>query len=1374
MTDELIHHGRVLTPEPKGLQVFSLRIQLLLAGILFIGVGSVGFLLTQANRPSKAAVLSAEHTSAAIDAITPSIIADSSFDGSYILTIMRRDGSYAYAYIENGRLVNDHFTSDVAVRFTNGDHAIVRDLQQNHISVFYTKSGKKEDGTIVNKMVTGIILPDKSILSAKMVDAMIVRGKLYGDFRALIFINKAAITGTISSHDILSDIRIVPTLMTEDVTNAIVVQELLKMVYKNTLSDGGRVLGLTTDEEGNETVTVPRVRTLAYAPGVSTSFDEEEQVVRVTGGVQTANIAQPLISDIPQIQIVNVGGVARLQFTDFRTQQAAQQSAGSTIFSPAGATGATGASGTAGATGAQGTSGIKGSDGFTGATGINGSDGLTGATGSQGETGPVGPAGSGSGSGDGSTGATGATGSDGQVGTTGATGVEGIAGPTGATGIVGQTGTTGATGSTGSQGPTGATGINGVQGQTGVTGPTGATGATGVVGQTGPTGSTGATGAVGQTGPTGATGVQGEQGIQGNVGNTGPTGSTGATGSVGQTGPTGATGTQGTTGPTGSTGATGVTGPTGSTGATGSVGQTGPTGATGSQGTTGPTGASGIQGEQGIQGNVGNTGPTGSTGATGAVGQTGSTGPTGATGVQGPTGSTGATGSVGQTGPTGATGTQGTTGPTGSTGATGVTGPTGSTGATGAVGQTGSTGPTGSTGVQGTTGPTGATGSVGQTGPTGATGIQGEQGIQGNVGNTGPTGSTGATGAVGQTGPTGATGTQGTTGPTGSTGATGVTGPTGSTGATGAVGQTGPTGATGVQGEQGIQGNVGNTGPTGSTGATGAQGTTGPTGSTGATGSVGQTGPTGSTGATGAVGQTGSTGPTGATGTQGIQGETGVAGPTGSTGATGAVGQTGPTGATGTQGTTGPTGATGVQGEQGIQGNVGNTGPTGSTGATGAVGQTGPTGATGTQGLQGDVGQTGPTGATGAQGIQGETGATGAQGATGVSGSLQDTYDAGTPTILTDASGDVIITVIGGTTDTQFKINAASAPEIDMFAITNSGQATVIDGVDGLSIDFVQGTDANGADSNAGLRITLTPGSESNNIIDALHISNISAGDALERGIVLGTGYDRDIEFADTTPTVAMADTGTLSITDGTNTLFSFIDSANIGILQLAAKTTTGDPASCAVGQLYINSADGTVKACTGTDTWEQLDNAAAPGGGGCTTCNLTLQPEYPGATLTANGSASINGTMTSDNSMSESSAEWRNYYEWKSSQTALQDYTIAVRVKLPTNFVSWQTSNAIVINFVTQSNAAASNQIDVDIRNADDTPGTSVATSTDNVSGTGAVWSTIVIDDSALVTGGAPEWDAAGESAVILLKVQSKDANYVRVGDIILNYTGN
>ena len=1364
MTDELIHHGRVLTPEPTGLQVFSLRIQLVLAGILFLGVGSVGFLLTQANRPSNPAVLSAEHTSAAIDAITPSIIARSSFEGPYILTIMRRDGSYAYAYVENGRLVNDHFTSDVAVRFTNGDYAIVRDLQQNHISVFYTKSGKKEDGTIVNKMVTGIILPDKSILSVKMADATIVRGKLYGDFRALVFIDKTALSGTISAHDNISNVRIVPTLMTEDATNAIVVQELLKMVYKNTLSDGGRVLGLTTDEEGNETVTVPRVRTLAYAPGFSTSVDDEEQVVRITGGVQLANVAQPLVSDIPQIQIVNVGGVARLQFADFTTQQAAQQSAGSTIFAPAGATGATGASGTAGATGAQGASGTKGNDGITGATGINGIDGASGATGIQGETGPAGPPGSGSGTGDGSTGATGAQGIQGEVGVTG---------PTGATGVVGQTGATGSTGSTGLQGPTGATGINGVQGQTGVTGPTGATGATGAVGetgptgatgavgQTGPTGSTGATGAVGQTGPTGATGtqgIQGEQGIQGNVGNTGPTGATGIQGEqgiqgdVGNTGPTGSTGATGSVGQTGPTGATGIQG---EQGLQGNVGNTGPIGSTGTQGITGPTGATGVQGEQGLQGDAGQTGPTGSTGATGAVGQTG---PTGATGVQG---EQGLQGDAGQTGPTG---TQGTTGPTGSTGATGAvgqTGPTGSTGATGAVGQTG---PTGSTG---------ATGAVGQTGPTGASGIQGEQGIQGNVGNTGPTGATGSQGVQGETG---------------------VAGPTGSTGATGAVGQTGPTGATGIQGEQG---DVGNTGPTGATGSQGVQGETGvagPTGSTGATGAqgiqgeqgeqgdVGNTGPTGSTGATGVAGPTGATG---IQGEQGLQGNIGNTGPTGSTGATGAVGQTGPTGATGIQGeqgdvgNTGPTGATGIQGEQGIQGNVGNTGPTG---ATGSVGQTGPTGATGTQGTTGPTGSTGavgetgvagPSGATGTQGIQGETGATGAQGATGVSGSLQDVYDAGTPTILTDASGDVIITVIGGTTDTQFKINAASAPEIDMFAITNSGQATIIDGVDGLSIDFVQGTDTNGADSNAGLRITLTPGSESNNILDALHISNISAGDALERGVVLGTGYDRDIEFADTTPTVAMADTGTLSITDGTNTLFSFIDSENTGILQLAAKTTATDPATCAVGQLYINSTDGTVKACTGTNTWEQLDNSAAVAGG-CTTCNLTLQPEYPGATLTANGSASINGTMTSDNSMSESSAEWRNYYEWKSSQTALQDYTIAVRVKLPTNFAGWQTSNAIVINFVTQSNAAASNQIDVDIRNADDTPGTSVATSLDNVSGTGAVWSTIVIDDSALVTGGAPEWDAAGESAVILLKVQSKDANYVRVGDIILNYTGN
>lgn len=38
---------------------------------------------------------------------------------------------------------------------------------------------------------------------------------------------------------------------------------------------------------------------------------------------------------------------------------------------------------------------------------------------------------------------------------------------------------------------------------------------------------------------------------------------------------------------------------------------------------------------------------------------------------------------------------------------------------------------------------------------------------------------------------------------------------------------------------------------------------------------------------------------------------------------------------------------------------------------------------------------------------------------------------------------------------------------------------------------------------------------------------------------------------------------------------------------------------------------------------------------------------------------------------------------------------------------------------------------------------------------------------------GAGSEWDAAGETAVIYLRMGSQSDNFVRVGDIVLNYLG-
>ncbi|MBI5019387.1 collagen-like protein, partial [Candidatus Gottesmanbacteria bacterium] len=729
-------------------------------------------------------------------------------------------------------------------------------------------------------------------------------------------------------------------------------------------------------------------------------------------------------------------------------------------------------------------------------------------------------------------------------------------------GVSGPTGSTGSTGSAGSQGSSGPTGSTGSTGVNGASGPTGSTGATGNIGSSGPTGSTGSTGSVGSSGPTGSTGSTGTVGSQGSSGPTGGTGATGANGASGPTGSTGATGTGGSSGPTGSTG---------STGANGASGPTGSTGATGSQGSSGPTGSTGSTGAQGNAGADGAGGPTGSTGATGSAGSsgpTGSTGATGAAGASGPTGSTGATGVQGSSGPTGSTGA------TGAAGANGPTGSTGSTGVAGASGPTGTTGATGSAGASGPTGTTGATGSAGASGPTGSTGATGANGASGPTGATGTTGSAGTAGASGPSGSTGATGANGAGGPTGSTGATGAAGEAGPTGASGATGSAGANGPTGSTGATGANGSAGASGPTGSTGATGANGASGPTGSTGATGVAGVTGPTGSTGATGAAG---ANGPTGATGTTGVQGPTGPVGPGGETfildgGAYLYVNTTyasdfnfddlvlgldGDAGATITTNDTNETLGIDTNGTGAI--NIG----TGANAKTITLGNTTTTTSLVlTKGASGNITLTGfnCSGNTNGGALTADASGNiscsdddGGGGGTTLQSAYTGDADGSDAVILTTSTdGSIIFQTAAGT---NFQVVATAAPTVDLQAITNAGQGTNTDGVDGLSIVLVQGTDT-GADVNAGLRVTLTPGNEANNVVIGVLVDDVTGGaSSQEVGVRIGTGYDQDLEFEDSTARIRIADGGSIQFEDSSgNDLYAgfkeYFTAANFGAFE--------------------------------------------------------------------------------------------------------------------------------------------------------------------------------------------------------------------------------
>jgi len=158
------------------------------------------------------------------------------------------------------------------------------------------------------------------------------------------------------------------------------------------------------------------------------------------------------------------------------------------------------------------------------------------------------------------------------------------------------------------------------------------------------------------------------------------------------------------------------------------------------------------------------------------------------------------------------------------------------------------------------------------------------------------------------------------------------------------------------------------------------------------------------------------------------------------------------------------------------------------------------------------------------------------------------------------------------------------------------------------------------------------------------------------------------------------------------------------------------------------------------------------------------FHPEYPGAVWTT----SLRGTAASGNNIVDCSTDQdvvsyvaRNYYEATSSETSLQDYYVAFRFTLPEDFDAWATSNAIQIDYKTESGTYINCHADLYIYKSGSS--TLTASSENNVS---TDWSSISIDDSALGS-----W-SAGDVMEIYLKLETRSDYYVRVGKIRFNYT--
>lgn len=145
------------------------------------------------------------------------------------------------------------------------------------------------------------------------------------------------------------------------------------------------------------------------------------------------------------------------------------------------------------------------------------------------------------------------------------------------------------------------------------------------------------------------------------------------------------------------------------------------------------------------------------------------------------------------------------------------------------------------------------------------------------------------------------------------------------------------------------------------------------------------------------------------------------------------------------------------------------------------------------------------------------------------------------------------------------------------------------------------------------------------------------------------------------------------------------------------------------------------------------------------------LAPEFDGAAYKGDGSDNV-GQLT----VSNSGAAITNYYDWTSTRTTLQDYSIEMHLTVPQGFVSWG-DPALRVSYRSTSSDAASNKLSIQ---AYDTSGSllTLSGSTTNLVSTG--WTSTNIE----MTGG--RW-TPGSSYLIEFKLFAKDNAHMQLGRV-------
>lgn len=153
----------------------------------------------------------------------------------------------------------------------------------------------------------------------------------------------------------------------------------------------------------------------------------------------------------------------------------------------------------------------------------------------------------------------------------------------------------------------------------------------------------------------------------------------------------------------------------------------------------------------------------------------------------------------------------------------------------------------------------------------------------------------------------------------------------------------------------------------------------------------------------------------------------------------------------------------------------------------------------------------------------------------------------------------------------------------------------------------------------------------------------------------------------------------------------------------------------------------------------------------------LVLSAEYPGAIITPPTTGDHKGNLTGDNTRGTAPL-YMNYYKWIGhSSSGTHTYQVIVRITLPNDFTSWQTTDAVQI----YNKATLGSSVKFDIYRESST---AIFTTT-------PITYTTFTSYSLLDSSFPANWVTRGQTVVFVITLNAASNGEVWLGDIILNY---